>query len=236
VRGKLLLLNLLLLAGLVLIGRELRSNWRAARAREEAMRAKQVKPPAPPPVTQAVAPQPVVAAGYIDVAQQTLFAKDRNPNVVVEQEKPKPVPAFPKLYGVMNLGDGVLAILSDGRTRQKPYRPGDQVGEFKLSEIQADSLVFEWDQKKFPKKFSELQDRAAEPASAVESTPRQAAAPVTPAAPATPAKPGPGPDMGGGLSACNANDASPAGTVVDGKRKVITESPFGKVCRWEPVR
>lgn len=235
-RGKLLLLNLLLLAGLVFIGRELRSNWRAARAREAAMRARQVKPPAPPPVTQAVPPQPVVAAGYIDVAQQTLFAKDRNPNVVVEQEKPKPIPAFPKLYGVMNLGDGVLAILSDGRTRQKPYRPGDQVGDFKLTEIQADSLVFEWDQKKFPKKFSELQDKTAEPASAVESTPRQAAAPVTPAAPATPAKPGPGADMGGGLSACNANDASPAGTVVDGKRKVVTESPFGKVCRWEPVR
>ncbi|MBL8217901.1 MAG: hypothetical protein JNL62_01660 [Bryobacterales bacterium] len=235
-RGKLLLLNLLLLAGLVLIGRELRSNWRAARAREEAMRAKQVKPPAPPPVTQTAPPQPLVAAGYLDVAQQTLFAKDRNPNVVVEQEKPKPVPPFPKLYGVMNLGDGAFALLSDGRSGQKPFRPGDKVGEFKLAEIQAEALVFEWEQKKFPKKFTELQDKTAEPVSAGDSTPRQAAAPVTPAAPATPAKPGPGPDMGGGLSACNANDPSPAGTVVDGKRKVVTESPFGKVCRWEPVR
>ncbi|MBL8174945.1 MAG: hypothetical protein JNK48_09750 [Bryobacterales bacterium] len=235
-RGKLLFLNLLLLAGLVVIARELRSNWLAARAREAAMRSKPVKSTPPPPVTPSVAPQPVTAAGYLDVAQQTLFAKDRNPNVVVEQEKPKPVPPFPKLYGVMNLGNGTMAILSDGRTRQKPYYPGDSIGEFKLTEIQADALVFEWDQKKFPKKFSELQDKTAEPASAADSTPRQASAPVTPAAPVTPGKPGPGADMGGGLSACNANDPSPAGTVVDGKRKVVSESPFGKVCRWEPVR
>lgn len=235
-RGKLLLLNLVLLVVLVLIGRELRSHYRAARAREQAMKTKQVKPPPPPPITQPVLPPPVVAAGYLDVAQQTLFAKDRNPNVVVEQEKPKPVPPFPKLYGVMNLGDGVFAILSDGPNRQKPFKPGDKVGEFKLAEIQAESLIFEWDQKKFPKKFTELQDKAAEPVSASDSTPRQPTTPPAPAAPATPARPGPGADMGGGLSACNANDSSPAGTVVDGKRKVVTESPFGKVCRWEPVR
>ncbi len=235
-RGKLLLLNLLLLAGLVLIGRELRSHWRAARAREQAMKSRMVKAPAPPPVTQAAPPPPVIAAGYLDVAQQTLFAKDRNPNVVVEQEKPKPVPPFPKLYGVMNLGDGVFAILSDGPNRQKPFKPGEKVGEFKLAEIQAETLVFEWDQKKFPKKFSELQDRVAEPVSAADTTPRQSSTPPAPAAPVTPGRAAPGPDMGGGLSACNANDASPAGTVVDGKRKVITDSPFGKVCRWEPVR
>jgi hypothetical protein len=235
-RGKLLLLNLVLIVTLVWIGRELRSHYRAARVREQAMRAKQVKAGPPPPLTQPVQPPPVVAAGYLDVAQQNLFAKDRNPNIVVEQEKPKPVPPFPKFYGVMNLGDGAMAILSAGPSRQKSFKPGDTVGEFKLAEIQTDSLIFEWDQKKFPKKFSELQDKAAEPASAADSTPRQPAAPTTPPAPATPARPGPGTDMGGGLSACNANDASPAGTVVDGKRKVITESPFGKVCRWEPVR
>lgn len=234
-RGKLLVLNLALLVALAMITRELRTHWRAAREREQAMRSKQVKPPAPPPVTQTAPPPPIMAAGYLDVAQQTLFSKDRNPNVVVEQEKPKPVPPFPKLFGVMNLGDGAFAILSDGPNSQKPFRPGDKVGEFKLAEIQAESLVFEWDQKKFAKKFTELQEKAADRPMA-ESTPRQAAAPPTPAAPVTPAKAGPGADMGGGLAACNPNDPSPAGTVVDGKRKVVTESPFGKVCRWEPVR
>lgn len=234
-KNKLLLLNLALLVAIAVIGRQLQSDWRAARERERAMKARQVKPAAPPPSSQQAPPPPVQAAAYIDVAQQNLFARDRNPNVVVEQEKPKPVPPFPKFYGVMNLGDGALAILSDGRN-QRPFKAGEKVGEFKLAEIQTESLVFEWEQKKFPKKFVELQDRSSEPAAASESTPRQAAGPVTPPAPATPARPGPGADMGGGLSACNPNDSSPAGTVVDGKRKVVTESPFGKVCRWEPVR
>mgnify|MGYP006992463465 CR=1 FL=1 len=100
--------------------------------------------------------------------------------------------------------------------------------------IGTDTLTFEWDAKPHVKKFTDLQDREAAPV--VEARTAAPAAPVTPAAPATPAKPGPGADMGGGLAACNANDSSPAGTVVDGKRKVVTESPFGKVCRWEPVR
>jgi hypothetical protein len=31
---------------------------------------------------------------------------------------------------------------------------------------------------------------------------------------------------------CQAGDTSPAGTVVDGYKKVIEQTPFGRACRW----
>lgn len=232
---KLWFLNLLLVAALVMIGRELHASWKASREREKRVLNQRVAPVKEPPVTVPPPPAPVTATSYMDVAQQTLFSKDRNPNVVVEVpvEKPKILPPFPKFYGVMNLGDGPMAILTEAG-KQKPFKTGEKIGEYKLMAIGTDTLTFEWDGKPHVKKFSDLQEREAAPA--VEARTAAPAAPVTPAAPATPAKPGPGADMGGGLAACNANDSSPAGTVVDGKRKVVSESPFGKVCRWEPVR
>ncbi|MCZ2148270.1 MAG: hypothetical protein LC126_10880 [Bryobacterales bacterium] len=234
-RKKLWTLNLVLVVSLGLLGRQLRQEWQAARERERTMLSQVVKPAPPPPVTPQPAPGALQAAGYLDVAQQMLFSKDRNPNVVVEQAAPKPVPAFPKFYGVMNLGDGLTAILNDGPGRQRPFKAGDKVGEFKLAEIGNDALTLEWEDKKFVKRFAELQDRST-PAPAEAGRP----APVTsiqaaPPKPPEPARTGPGADMGMGISACNANDPSPPGTVVDGKRKVVSESPFGKVCRWEPV-
>jgi hypothetical protein len=232
-RKKLWFLNLLLLAGIALLARELHQNWKAAREREKKIAVRAVKaepvaaiPTAPPPAS-------VQAAGYADVAQAMLFSKDRNPTVVVEAPPPKPQPPFPRFYGAMNLGEGLIAILSDGPSEQRPFQAGDKVGEYKLAEIGEDTLVFEWDGKKFPKKFSELADRSDVQA---EATPRVAAAAAPPPPPPKPVGPGPGIDMGGGFAACNAGDTSPAGTVVNGMRKVLIETPFSKVCRWEPAK
>ncbi|MBI4905273.1 MAG: hypothetical protein HY820_16685 [Acidobacteria bacterium] len=234
---KLILLNLLLLCALGVIGKQLLDMRRAALARKQAALEQKVKPAPAPPLTPVPVPAAVQAAGYLDVAQQTLFSKDRNPNIAVEPEKPKPVPTFPKLYGVMNLGDGPMAILSDGPGKQKTFRAGEKAGQLLLAEIGADALVFEFEKEKFTKKFTELQVKTEEaPAGGGDSRPAAAAAPATPP-PTNIGKVGePGRETGGGISACSDNDNSPAGTVSNGKRKVITESPFGKVCRWEPVR
>jgi hypothetical protein len=238
VRKKLWVLNLLLLVAVGLVARELRNDWKAAREREKKILQKDVKTSPAPPMPQTPSPAPVQAAAYLDVAQQNLFSKDRNPNIVIEAEKPKPLPAFPRFYGVMNLGDGAMAILSDSPGRQRPFKTGDKVGEFLLAEIGTDTLVFEWEKQKLTKKFSELQDRSEQSTETTRSSAPAAgpaaAAPVQ--RPVEPAKPGPGTDMGSGLAACNPNDPTPAGTVLDGKRKVVTDGMFGKVCRWEPVR
>src|ERR1700726_2905671 len=102
---KILALNLGLLALLAMLGWMLRAHWREARVRQLATLSKsprpsaQLPPPSPPP------PEPAVSANYLDVAQKTLFSKDRNPNVIIEiapapPTKPEePVPPRPAYYG-----------------------------------------------------------------------------------------------------------------------------------------
>ena len=60
--------------------------------------------------------------------------------------------------------------------------------------------------------------------------------PDTPA-PAAPiaAGPLPGIDVGGGYRGCAASDNAATGTVQNGYRKVMANTPFGATCRWEPV-
>src|ERR1700689_2899330 len=89
---KILALNLALLAMLGTLGWMLRAHWRETRAQELAMLAKpargsaQIPPPSPRP------PEAVVPANYLEVAQKTLFSKDRNPNVIIEPPPPPPAP------------------------------------------------------------------------------------------------------------------------------------------------
>ena len=45
-----------------------------------------------------------------------------------------------------------------------------------------------------------------------------------------------GKDMGGGFHGCIAGDNSPDGTVKDGLKKVMTQTPFGSSCHWEPAQ
>src|SRR6202035_3233990 len=95
-----------------------------------------LKPVPPPPITNPPAAEPVRAAGYIDIAQKDLFSKDRNPTVVVEAApapaKP-PMPKLPLFHGLVDLGDGPMAIMSDGaKAPHRDYQPGDKVGAFTL--------------------------------------------------------------------------------------------------------
>ena len=67
-----------------------------------------------PVFTPLPAEAPVVAAGYVDIAQKILFDKSRNPTVVVDvppPPPPKPMPPLPVYHGLMNLG-GLTALLS----------------------------------------------------------------------------------------------------------------------------
>jgi hypothetical protein len=182
------------------------------------------------------------AAEYSEIAMRMLFAQDRNPNVVEEKPpapEPKKRPDLPVLLGIMNLGDGNEAMMSEtAGGAQASYKDGDTIGEFKIVKIASDRITFEWDGKEFTKTAAELRGSGASPAprkakSAAE-TPVAAKAPPPP--PATPVKPGRGKDLGGGNHACVDGDNSPEGTVVDGYVKRYASTPFGKVCNWQPVK
>ena len=112
-RRRLILLNLVLLALVAAAAWRLRVNWLAGRAEESRVlrsAGKSVEPPAQRPCGLR---GPPCAVDYSDVAQQVLFASDRNPTVVVEVAPVKPMPALPVAYGMMDMGSGPVVILSE---------------------------------------------------------------------------------------------------------------------------
>jgi hypothetical protein len=239
-KGRLALVNLTL-AALAAIGVwQLRVRWLDARARETALYRQQVKPPPAPPAVPIPPVQPVTAIGYGDVAQKMLFSKDRNPAVEIDVAPAKPMPPLPVAYGVMVFGEVRSAILSPrSGTPHRAYAPGEMVGEFKLVSVDPEELVFEWDGQTIVRKLEELvaKDRGA------GAAPASGAAAATPPPPppvattvAAPVRPGPGMQMTPELRACQPGDPTPAGTVMDGMRKLVTRTPFGEQCRWEMIR
>jgi hypothetical protein len=235
---KLLLLNLVLAALTALAAWQLRQQWIVAQQRDAAVLAKSVSPAPPPPAGETPAPEPLSAAAYIEIAQQMLFSRDRNPVVEVETAPappPKPMPPAPVFRGAMNFGEGPIAILSEKPDApHREYRIGQPVGEFKLVSVSAREAVLEWEGKQVVSRREELAERREgdqqqRPRPAVERT-------AAPPAAAVKVQAGPGVEIGKGLRACLPNDSTPPGAVVNGLRKVVTDSPFGAVCRWEPVQ
>ena len=237
-----MLLNIALAGALIWIGVQLRDHWMESAAREQAALQRQAKavpaqPPAAVPPVESASP-----ASYIDVAQKTLFSKDRDPNVIVEAAPPPPpppkppVPAFPKYHGQMAFGDPVL-VLSTDKTPQKSYRAGEKVGEFTLVEFDRESATFKWNDEVLKKQLRDLAPKEGE-------TVVQAATPVAAAAAAAP-KPAPVAQpkgeavlgtANGMYRACVPGDNSPSGTVVGGYRKNVIPGMMGITCQWEPIR
>ena len=237
-----LLLNLVLLLAVGAASWQLRQDWLSARAREQALLHRRVAPPPLPPVIFSKPAEPVLAASYLDIAQKMLFSKDRNPNVVVDVKPApvKPMPPLPLLYGVMHLPDGATAIMSEKTGgRHKGVRPGEKVGEFTLLDVSREDITLEWDGKQMVKKIDDLIDRAGPPQSGTEGSMARATPPAGQAtaqlSPQTPGRPEPGKEMNDRMRACQAGDDSPAGTVSGGFRKLVTPTPFGNQCRWEPM-
>ena len=241
--GKLRLLDLALLLIAGLLFWQLRREWKDEQARDLALLKRTLpaaRVPALAPLDQVNA---VSAAEFADVAMKNLFSQDRNPNVIVDPPKPappKPQPPFPVAHGVM-LWEGVpptivLSEKADGP--QRGYHPGETIGPWKLVSLDKSYADFEWDGKEFKKRIDELIDRAA---TAEAAQPVVAAAAAAPKAAtqtlSTPSStPAVGVDLGANSWGCVQGDTSPSGTVVDGKKKVITPTPFGQNCHWEKAQ
>jgi hypothetical protein len=239
---KILALNLALLALLGTLGWMLRAHWRETRARELATLSKAARrievlpPPSPAP------PEAAVPANYLEVAQKTLFSKDRNPNVIVEVVPPpapppeEPTPPRPMYFGQMGFGQPV-ALLSVEKGGQKGFHVGDEVGPFKLVAFNRETITFEWNGKTLEYPLAQLKPK--EPQAAQQAGPA--------AGPSKPVSLGPvigiteekGGVLGtpnGDIRSCVAGDKTPAGTVKDGFRKTVVNGPFGPSCQWEPIK
>ncbi len=243
---KLIALNLVLIALLGAAGWEIKQRWEQARQREKALAAqKPATPPTPAmPKAEPVAPAP--ASNYIDIAQRMVFAKDRNPNVVIEEKPPEPTPPFPFAFGYLDFGGNPTVFMSEKvGAAQKGYHLNDSIGPFKITALNRTDITLEWKDKKFEKKLTELKPKASE----AEKVQQAVAAPEPPKATVMTnpkdveeiqkqnSSDGlPGLNVGGTVRMCSPGDTAPAGTVQGGFRKVITTTPFGQSCRWEPAR
>jgi hypothetical protein len=239
---KIVALNLGLLLLLGALTWMLRAHWRETRARElatltkAARRTQLLPPPSPAPV------EPAVPANYLEVAQKTLFSKDRNPNVIVEVAPPpppkpeEPPPPRPYYFGQMGFGEPV-ALLSVEKGGKKGFHVGDDVGPFKLMAFDRDTITFEWNGKTLEYPLSELKPK--EPVAAQPATPAAAAAKPQNLGPVIGVAEDKGPSLGtqnGEIRSCVPGDRSPAGTVKDGYKKTVVPGPFGSMCQWEPVK
>src|SRR3974390_1711647 len=126
-------LILILLAGVCVYQLRLKAPQPPADKTPELTRAP--NPPAVGPPPPATPVRSFVPAEYIEVAQRTLFSKDRNPNVVVTPPPPPPppapMPALPTYTGQMALGEPVIFLSFPG-VDKKSYHPGDEIGPFTL--------------------------------------------------------------------------------------------------------
>jgi hypothetical protein len=194
----------------------------------------------------------VVPSGYKGIVDKTLFEPSRNPDVPIDVPPPPPPPPnpppLPDFHGMMNLGDpeGPIAIMTiAGEQRQQGVHSGEKIGAFKLLSFNRQEITLEWEGRVIHKRADEpgssTAGRSAQPKGEPIMTfgiiPGMAA--PTPVAQPTPSQNsnlGPGVQMTDTYKACQANDGSPAGTVVDGYRKEIHPTPMGvSQCVWAAV-
>jgi hypothetical protein len=243
-KPKLVLLNLVLAAGVFGIVWQARVRWQVAQAERQANLGVRIAAVKTPPVVPVAKPDAPPAVKYADVAGKNLFAADRNPTVIIDPPKieaPKPMPPLPVVYGTMGLPSGTKAIMSQKSGEPgKTIGTGDTIGDFKVRALSSEKVTFEWNDKQVEKRIDELIDRSSK-------RPEGTREPAVPAPPRpAPVNSGRGPiDISGGNTnpilgveltpttrAARPGDTSPAGTVVDGYKKVVTPSPFGNVVRW----
>jgi hypothetical protein len=234
VKKKLILLDVALAAIVTVLAMQARSAWFGAEKRSEAMFRQALKPTPPPPLSSLPPVPNVTAAVYSAVAMKYPFSADRNPTVVVEPPKEKPMPELPVFYGIMTLPDGDTAIMSvKSGEPSKGIHYGEKVGEFTLVDVGDDEVILEWNGKTVTKAFAELRPRTdtGRGARMADATPRSQPQPQ--AQPVAHADASPDVEVGPGLRACRTGDDSPSGTHKDNWKKVVNATPFGDMCHWE---
>lgn len=249
-KRKLLLLNALLLGLLILGGSELYSRWLQAESRYETLE-KYADPKAAPDYP-AGAGEPAVRPGsYMPVVERLLFSKDRNAvvEVVVAEPEVEQRPALPYFSGLVDFGDGPLALMSPTSGGEGAWTAiGEQVGEFTFKGLAEDGRVkLTWKEQEIVVEQSELTGAAPQPQQQANNRrpPRQRPAPAqAPAANASanlaqqaPATVGGqhniGKELRPGVFAADPKDPAPDGAEYKDFVKRVRKTPFGAQSWWE---
>jgi hypothetical protein len=152
----------------------------------------------------------------------------------------------------MNLGDGPIVMMSEtSGSRHRGVHPGETIGKFKLVSIDAKELTLGFEDRTVKKTIEELIDRSDDrgqvaggggpagvggSASTAYNPATRGVEPTPPPQQPVVAKPEPGVALTEDTRSCQSGDPSPPGTIVNGMRKVVMQTPFGPACKWEKVR
>lgn len=189
---------------------------------------------------------PAAAQSFAEIVNRTIFRPERTNEAPSESAK---APELPLLYGTMNLGDGLFAMMAPGdqpTALSRPVRPGEEIGGYRLVSIADSQVGLSWGEKQFTVSVWES-------ARKIPRIVEKPAPTVRPAqSPAARAPSGQGTTGGsaasrsvvvgsgktsGGFAGFNAPPAAPpdapVGAVVGGKRKVMRMSMMGPTYWWE---
>ena len=188
-------------------------------------------------------------ADYRPIVDRLLFAPDRNPviEVVEPVEEKAERPVFPLLVGVMDFGDGPVAMMSEtARGTPRPVAVGEKVGEFTFLAALNDRITLEWSGRKFEVGEDELTG-----AEASNAQPERKGARVQRSAARRPSKAASsanlsgeksvsskhyiGPPLSGqsGRRSADPNDGVADGTESEGWVRRVRKTPFGSQHWWE---
>ena len=102
----------------------------------------------------------VRAGDHLPIVDRLLFSADRNPIIEVAEPvaaPPEPRPPLPRLVGVMELGDGPVALMSpDLKSRASPIKIGEKIGDFTFLGTEGEKILLQWKEEKFSALPSEL--------------------------------------------------------------------------------
>ena len=212
------------------------------------------------------APEParrIRPGDYLPIVNRMLFSSDRNPIIEVAgplQASPESRPPLPRLVGIMELGEGPVALLSpDLDSPATPIEVGERVGAFTFLGTQGEKVLLQWRDEKIAAMPSELRGspgnvnrrrtgsksagagRTRRPSRQRTTTSQsqardqsvQVRQPAAQQASAIGGKYNIGAQMRNGRYRADRNDDSPAGTRYQGfvKRSLVT--PFGTSSWWE---
>lgn len=261
---KLLALNILLAVLVVATASELYSRVAAANERYAILNpdgpAKDV-----PDYGGPTAARRVRAGDHMPIVDRLLFSADRNPIIEVAEPvapPPEPRPPLPRLVGLMELGDGPVALMSpDIESRAGPVQVGEKIGDFTFLGTEGEKVLLQWKEEKIAALPSELRGSPGESSggrrgtakaavsgggprrgpSRSSLTPSQAVAERSKTVRKNPRKAPAGvggdynigADMGGGRYRVTRGDNSPAGTRSRGFVKRSQQTPFGTKQWWE---
>jgi hypothetical protein len=186
------------------------------------------------------------ASEFMAIVNNDLFVADRTNLMPPEPPPPPPPPKVsppkPVLCGIFRIGEeeSVLMISNDPKSKglQKRVRIGELMDKYKLEAILDQQVVMQ------AEGDEPVEIRLNEPAGIV---PRDYSAGRASPAPAQPnvVMIGESAKKTSAAASTNINSPAvqappppsvPAGTIVNGKRKVVTQTPFGNMESWEDVK